>query len=69
MPFVNIRIVREVIADDPEAKKTAIANKVSAAVAEAAGVPEDAVWVVFEEVAEIDWYVGTKRVKELRAEA
>lgn len=69
MPFVNIRIVREVIADDPEARKTAIANKVSAAVAEAAGVPEDAVWVVFEEVAEIDWYVGTKRVKELRAGA
>lgn len=67
MPFVNIRIVREVIADNPEAKKTAIANQVSAAISQAAGVPEDAVWVVFEEVAEVDWYVGRKRVKELRA--
>lgn len=67
MPFVNIRIVREVIADNPEAKKTAISSKVTAAIAEAAGVPEDAVWVVFEEVAEVDWYVGQKRVKELRA--
>ncbi len=67
MPFVNIRIVREVIADNPEEKKTAISQKVTAAIAEAAGVPEDAVWVVFEEVAEVDWYVGQKRVKEMRA--
>ena len=28
MPFVNIRLVREVIASDPERKKTAIAKKV-----------------------------------------
>ncbi len=67
MPFVTIRIVREVIADDPAGKKTAISNRITAAIAETAGVPESAVWVVFEEVAEVDWYVGRERVKELRA--
>ena len=31
MPFVNIRIVKDVIADDPVAKKTAMAEKIAAA--------------------------------------
>src|SRR5271156_5695520 len=63
MPFVNIRIVREVIAADPERKKAAIADKVANAISEVAGVGKDDIWVVFEEVAARDWYVGTTSVE------
>ena len=67
MPFVNIRIVKEVIEDDPVGKKAAISKQVTSAIASTAGIPEDAVWVVFEEVSEEDWFVGQARVKEMRA--
>jgi 4-oxalocrotonate tautomerase len=66
MPFVNIRIVKEVIASDPEGKKAAIAEKVTGAIHEATGLPKSDVWVVFEEVAARDWYVGPSSVEKLR---
>lgn len=66
MPFVNIRIVKEVIADDPVGKKKAISNEVTKAISSTAGVSEDAVWVVFEEVAAADWYVGPTSVQTMR---
>jgi 4-oxalocrotonate tautomerase len=66
MPFVNIRLVREVIASDPEGKKAAIARKVAAAITEATGLGDDDVWVVFEEVAARDWYLGPTNVETRR---
>ncbi len=69
MPFVNIQIVREAIASDPEGKKAAIAEKVASAVSEAAGLPKSDVWVVFEEVAARDWYLGPTSVEKLRKSA
>jgi 4-oxalocrotonate tautomerase len=66
MPFVNIRIVREVIASDPEAKKAKIAEKVATAISEVTGVGKKDIWVVFEEVAARDWYVGDDSVEALR---
>lgn len=69
MPFVNIRIVKEAIEADPEGKKAYIAAKVSKAISDASGLPEADVSVVFEEVAEVDWFLGPSRVKELRAES
>jgi 4-oxalocrotonate tautomerase len=69
MPFVNIRIIKEVIEDDPVGKKAAIAKKVAAAISETAGIPEDVVWVVFDEVNETDWFVGPTRAKELREQS
>jgi 4-oxalocrotonate tautomerase len=66
MPFVNIRIVKEVIADDPAAKKAAMAEKIVAAIAETAGISKNDVWVVFEEVAARDWYVGDLSVQDRR---
>ncbi len=66
MPFVNIRLVREVIADAPEAKKAAIAEKVAGAINEVTGIGKDDVWVVFEEVAARDWYVGDTNVETRR---
>jgi 4-oxalocrotonate tautomerase len=66
MPFVNIRIVREAIASDPEGKKAAIADKVTNAIADTTGLPKGDVWVVFEEVAARDWYLGPTSVETIR---
>lgn len=66
MPFVNIRLVREVIADDPERKKGAIAEGVVRAITQSTGLTNDDVWVVFEEVAAHDWYVGLTDVETRR---
>lgn len=66
MPFINIRIVKEVIAEDPTGKKASIAAAVTAAINKATSVPTDDIWVVFEEVAAADWYVGSRSVAERR---
>jgi len=67
MPFVNIRIVREAIAADPAGKKASISKAVTDAITAATGLGKDHVWVVFEEVAARDWYVGDTDVETLRA--
>lgn len=69
MPFVNIRIVKEAIASDPEGKKATIAEKVVGAISEATGLGKSDVWVVFEEVAARDWYVGPSSVEKKRKAA
>jgi len=68
MPFVNIRLVKEVIADNPETKKSAIARDVVKAITQNTGLTNDDVWVVFEEVPAREWYVGPTSV-EARREA
>ena len=67
MPFVNIRLVKEVIAADPAGKKAEIARQVTAAIAGATGLASNEVWVVFEEVSARDWYVGETDVETRRA--
>lgn len=69
MPFVNIRIVKEVIADDPVGKKTAMADKIVTAIAETAGISKNDVWVVFEEIDARDWFVGDTSVEQRRQKA
>ncbi|NMA97657.1 tautomerase family protein [Devosia elaeis] len=66
MPFINIRIVKEAIADDPAGKKASIAADVTAAIQKATGLSENDVWVVFDEVPAADWYVGKTSVAERR---
>ena len=66
MPFVNIRIVKEVIAADPAGKKAEIARGVAETISRVAGVGKADIWVVFEEVAARDWYVGDVSVESLR---
>jgi 4-oxalocrotonate tautomerase len=46
-----------------------MARRVTAAVSELAQLPPEAVWVVFDEVAAEDWYVGSERVSELKKRA
>jgi 4-oxalocrotonate tautomerase len=65
MPFVNIRLVKEVIADDPDRKKAEMTDKIAAVIAAATGVSEDQVWIVFEEVDAKDWFLGKNSVKKL----
>ncbi|MGE3877047.1 MAG: 4-oxalocrotonate tautomerase family protein [Parvibaculaceae bacterium] len=67
MPFVNIRIVKEVIAADPSGKKAQISKAVTDAITAATGVGKNDVWVVFEEVAARDWYVGDTDVETIRS--
>lgn len=67
MPFVNIRIVKEVIADDPTGKKARISKAVTDSIIAATGLTQNDVWVVFEEVAARDWYVGHTDVETLRS--
>lgn len=67
MPFVNIRIVKEVIADDPKGKKEKIAKAVKDGIRQNVAVGDNDIWVVFEEVAARDWYVGATSVETMRA--
>lgn len=67
MPFVNIRIVKQVIGSDPVEIKRKIGADVSQVIAKHAGIDVDKVWVVIDEVPEADWFSGGQRVKELRA--
>ena len=57
MPFVNIQILR----GHPQERKDEMARRVVSAVSELAQLPPEAVWVVFDEVAAEDWYVGNTR--------
>ncbi|MER9343668.1 4-oxalocrotonate tautomerase family protein [Mesorhizobium sp. M0601] len=66
MPFVNIRLVKEVIADDPAGKKAAIAAQVTSAITGVTGLTNNNVWVVFEEVAARDWFVGGTDIETRR---
>jgi 4-oxalocrotonate tautomerase len=66
MPFVNIRIVKEVIADDPSGKKEKIARAVKDGIRQNVPVGDSDIWVVFEEVAARDWYVGATSVESMR---
>jgi 4-oxalocrotonate tautomerase len=65
MPFVNIRI----LAGHPQERKDEISRRVTAAISEVAHLPKEAVWVVFEDVAAEDWYVGATPVSELKKRA
>lgn len=66
MPFVTIRLVAEGIADDPAGKKRRVAEKVARAINEETGIAKDDIWVVFEEVAARDWFVGETSVARRR---
>ena len=65
MPFVNIRIVK----GHSQSRKDEISRRVTDAISEVAQVPREAIWVVFEDVAAEDWYVGSTSVSELRKQS
>jgi 4-oxalocrotonate tautomerase len=63
MPFVNIRILNE----HSQERKDEISRRVTSAISDVTKLPEDQIWVVFEDVTNENWYVGGKTVKSLRA--
>ena len=65
MPFVNIRIVK----GHSQSRKDEISRRIADAISEVAQVPKEAIWVVFEDVAAEDWYVGSTSVSELRKQS
>jgi len=65
MPFVNIQLLK----GPPQERKDEIANRVTATLSELAQLPKEAIWVVFDEVAAEDWYVGAEPVSELKKRA
>ena len=62
MPFVTIRILE----GHPQARKDEMSRRITEAIAELAKLPKEAVWVVFEDVAAEDWYVGAATVASLK---
>ncbi len=69
MPFVNIRLVKQVIEHDPDGIKAKVQSAVTDALVDAAGIPKENVWVTFDEIEETDWFAGGERVKELRSKS
>jgi 4-oxalocrotonate tautomerase len=62
MPFVNIRILK----GHSQERKDEIAKRVSAAISEVAQLPQDLIWVVFEDVTTDNWFVGPNSVTKLQ---
>ena len=62
MPFVTIRILQ----GHPQERKDEMSRRVTAVISELAGLPREAVWVVFEDVTAEDWYVGGDTVASLK---
>ena len=65
MPFVNIRMV----GGRSQEQKDEISKRVVDAISDVLELPKDDIWVVFEDVAAADWYVGSSTVAELRKKA
>jgi 4-oxalocrotonate tautomerase len=62
MPFVNIRM----IGGRSQQRKDEISKRVVDAISDVLELPKDDIWIVFEDVAAEDWYVGSTTVAERR---
>jgi 4-oxalocrotonate tautomerase len=65
MPFVTVRILE----GHSKERKDEISRRITAAISEVAELPNEAIWIVFEDVSADDWYVGAARVSALKAAA
>lgn len=65
MPFVNIKILK----GHSQKRKNEISRRVTEAISEVAKLPPDAIWVVFEDVSDEDWFVGGRTVKAMRSKS
>ena len=62
MPFVHIRMV----AGRSQQQKDEISQRVAGAISDVLRLPKEDIWVVFDDVAAGDWYVGDTTVAEIR---
>ncbi len=65
MPFVSIKILK----GHSQERKNEMSRRVTAAIAEIAQLPKEAVWVVFEDIGGDDWYLAGETVTEVRRKA
>jgi 4-oxalocrotonate tautomerase len=65
MPFVNIRIVE----GHSKERKDEISRRVVDAINDVTEIPKEAIWVVFQDITDEEWYVGEKSVKQLNEAA
>jgi 4-oxalocrotonate tautomerase len=65
MPFVNIRLV----GGRSQEQKDEISKRVVDGISDVLQLPRNDIWVVFEDVAAADWYVGSTTVAEIRKKA
>jgi 4-oxalocrotonate tautomerase len=63
MPVVNIRMIE----GRTQQQKDEIVRRVNAALTDVLGLPPDDIWIVFDDVAAKNWYVGPATAAELRA--
>ncbi len=66
MPFINVQLAKELIADDPDGKKAALGKRITEAVTSVTGLGNDDVWIVFEEVPARNWYIGPRDVESIK---
>ena len=64
MPIITVKMLS---GRTPEQKRLFI-ERVAQAAVEALGVPEEAVRIVFDDIAPEDWGVGSRNMAELRPE-
>ena len=62
MPFVSIRMIE----GRSQRQKDEISKRVNDALSDVLEVPKDDIWVAFEEITAMDWYIGGATVAELR---
>jgi 4-oxalocrotonate tautomerase len=62
MPVVTIRFIE----GRSQEKKDEIARRVNEALSDVLQIPKNDTWIVFEDVAAKDWYVGDATAAELR---
>lgn len=62
MPFVSIRMIE----GRSQRQKDEISKRVNEALADVLQLPKNDIWIVFEDVAAEDWYVGGTTALELR---
>jgi 4-oxalocrotonate tautomerase len=62
MPFVTVKI----LAGHSQERKNEMSRRITEAICEIAELPKEAVWVVFDDVAAEDWYVGAATVASLK---
>ena len=65
MPFVSIRLVD----GRSQQQKDEISKRVANAISDVLQLRDDDVWVVFEDIAAKDWYIGSTTVAERRKKA
>jgi 4-oxalocrotonate tautomerase len=61
MPYINIQIAK----GHSEERKSRIARRIADIVMEETGLPDDAVWIVFQDIPTEQWFVGKRSVREL----